>query len=120
MKDRIMEQIIVEKTAAPTFSVHQAERTEILTFKGHNKDQGVVQISVVHQEAQIHRNRMVERRGIQMFVNPPAINPVSNDLPADHPAVQIHDVQEAQIRVIEEDVDLPLISNNTQLTPSLA
>lgn len=90
----MMERIIVGQTAALTFSVQQADRMEALTFKDHNQDQGAIQISGLHREAQIHRNRMVELRGIpvpaippevQMFVNPPAMVRASKDLPADHP-----------------------------------
>jgi hypothetical protein len=91
---------------------------EMLTFKGRKKDQRVIQISVILQEAQTHGNRMIELQGIQVLVSPqetqiqvnrPAIDLVSNDPPAD-PIVQIQDVRKNQAVVTEEDIDLPLIS----------
>lgn len=118
MQDRIMGLIIVNQTVVLTFSAHLVDRTEMLTFKGRIKDQRVIQISVILQEAQTHGNRMIEHQGIQVLVspqetqiqvNPPAIDLVSNDPPAD-PIVQIQDVRKNQAVVTEEDIDLPLIS----------
>lgn len=118
MQDRIVGLIIVNQTVVLTFSAHLVDRMEMLTFKGRKKDQRVIQISVILQEAQTHGNRMIELQGIQVLVSPqetqiqvnrPAIDLVSNDPPAD-PIVQIQDVRKNQAVVTEEDIDLPLIS----------
>ena len=118
MQDRVMGVIIVDQLVVPTFSTHPEDRAEMLTFKDHNKDQGVIQSSVIHQEAQTHGNRIIELQGIQVLVypqevlilvNPPAIDLAYNDRPAD-PAVRIHPIRKNQTIAAEEDIDLPLIS----------
>jgi hypothetical protein len=117
MQDQILGLIIVVQVAL-MFSAHPLNRMEMLTFKGHNKDQGIVQISVIHQEGQIHVNPMIENLGTQVlvflqenqiFLNPLEIDLASKDHPA-NPAVQIHGVRENQTIVAEEDIDLLRIS----------
>jgi hypothetical protein len=109
-----MEQIIAGKTAAVMFSVPRAERIQILKFNGHNKDQGVAQVSGNLRGTQTPGNRLTEVQGvlvrviprvIQMPVNPPEAVQASSDHLAGHPEVQTHEVQEATA----EDVDRPYI-----------
>ena len=98
-------------------SLHLSDQTKMQIFKGHNKDQVVIQIPVIHQEVQTHENRMTELLGIQLLVilkeiqilvDPRVIDPASRDLQVD-PTVQIHEVQKNQTIVAEEDIDLPLL-----------
>ena len=42
-------------------------------------------------------------------MHPVVTGPAYSDRPAEHRVVQIQEVQETQIRIIEEDIDLPLI-----------
>ena len=70
MQDRIMDLIVVNQTVVLTFSAHLGGRTETLTFKDHKKDQRVIQIPVILQEAQTHGYRMIEIQGIQVLVFP--------------------------------------------------
>ena len=104
-------------------SLHLSDQTQMQIFKGHNKDQVVIQIPVIHQEVQTHGNRMTELLGIQVLTilkeiqilaDPRVIDRVSNDLPVD-PAVQVHEVQKNLTIVVEEDIDLPLLSTLHQV-----
>jgi hypothetical protein len=52
---------------------------------------------------------LVSPQKVQLIVIPVVIDLAYNVLQADRPAVQVQGVPEVQIKVIEEDIDLPLI-----------
>ena len=115
MQDPEMVVRIVDRPVVPTFSDHPEDRVEMLTFKGHNKNHGVMQISVIHQKVQMQGNRIKVLQGIQVLVTPqelqvfvdlPTIDLAFNDPPAD-PVVQNQEVRENQATVKEEEIDLP-------------
>jgi hypothetical protein len=85
----------------------------MLIFKDHNKDQGVMQISEVHQKVQMQGNRIKVLQGIQVLVTPqelqvfvdlPKIDLAFNDLPADL-VVQNQEVRGDQAIVKEAEID---------------
>lgn len=106
--------LIVDQPVVLRFSVHPDDRAVMLTFKGQNKDPGVIQISVIHLKVQTPGNRIAVPQGIQVlvtpkelqvFVNLPIVDLKFNDRPAD-PGVQIQEVRGDQAIVKEEEIDL--------------
>ena len=115
MQDQVMGVIIADLLVVLTFSDHPEDRAEMLTFKGHNKNHGVMQISVIHQKVQMQGNRIKVLQGIQVLVTPqelqvfvdlPTIDLAFNDPPAG-PVVQNQEVRKNQAIVKEEEIDLP-------------
>lgn len=70
MQDQVMGVIIADLLVVLTFSDHPEDRAEMLTFKGHNKNHGVMQISAIQKEARTQGNRIIVLQEIQAHVVP--------------------------------------------------